>query len=181
MALSAVLSHGWNAPGTIFNAVEATFDTKIFSEHEPQYWGFETEEEWDADEEKKGKESAERFHLEILKYLQGEPNDIQPGTDGMRVAEIAKKLVEKDPTLLLPVNKDKFRNEIQSAYENEYQSTERQMPNRDNPLMDTLESMLTFQRNWRGTGDVMPKIVNEEYLRTAQPHLICRMDLQTNG
>ena len=34
------------APGKILAAIAETFETEIFSEHEPQYWGFETEEEW---------------------------------------------------------------------------------------------------------------------------------------
>jgi ABC transporter substrate binding protein len=41
------------------------------------------------------------------------------GTIGMCQAEIAKTLVEKDPSLLLWVNKDKLRNEIQSIYDRE--------------------------------------------------------------
>jgi hypothetical protein len=56
-------TYRWNAPATILNAVEAAFDTKIFSEHEPQYWGFETEEEWKADWERANKAADERFHL----------------------------------------------------------------------------------------------------------------------
>jgi hypothetical protein len=70
--------------------------------------------------ERMSKESEERFHLELLKYLRGEPNDILPGTNGMIQAEIAKKLVENDPALLLPINKDKLRNEIESIWDREH-------------------------------------------------------------
>jgi hypothetical protein len=38
----------------------------------------------------------------------------------MLKGEIAKKLGEKDPTLLLPINKDKLRNEIQSIYNRDH-------------------------------------------------------------
>ena len=31
-----------------FEAIVTEFDLMIFSEHEPQYWGFKTHEEWDA-------------------------------------------------------------------------------------------------------------------------------------
>ena len=65
---------------------------------------------------KSRRKHAEEFHIELLKYLRGEPNDITPGTIGMVEAEIARRVVEKDPSLLLPVNKDKFSNEIYSIY-----------------------------------------------------------------
>ena len=68
-------------------------------------------------QEKMSQEHEEEFHIELLKYLRGEPNDIRPGTIGMLKAEIARTLVEKDPSLLLSVNKDKLRNEIQSIYD----------------------------------------------------------------
>ena len=31
-----------------FEAIVTEFDLMIFSEHEPQYWGFKTHEEWDV-------------------------------------------------------------------------------------------------------------------------------------
>ena len=66
------------------------------------------------------KEGEEESHIELLKYLEGKPHGIRPGTIGMCQAAIAKKLVEKDPTLLLPINKDKLRNEIKSIYDREH-------------------------------------------------------------
>jgi hypothetical protein len=112
--------YGANAPVKILNAVANVFDTDIVSEYEPQFWGFDTQEEWDACYQEIAKEHEEQFHIELLKYLEGKPNDIRPGTNGMYQAEIAKKLVEKDPTLLLPINKDKLRNEIESIYNRDH-------------------------------------------------------------
>jgi hypothetical protein len=51
-----------------------------------------------------------------LKYLKGEANEIRPGTNGIAKAEIAKTLVENDPSLLLPENKDKLHNEVGSIW-----------------------------------------------------------------
>jgi len=104
------------APGKILRAIARAFDTDIFSEYEPQYWGFNTPEEWYAWQEKLAKEDDEKFHAELLRYLRGEPNDIRPGSVGMGWAEEAKKLVGNDPTLLLPENKDKLLNEARSVY-----------------------------------------------------------------
>ena len=109
------------APGKILNPL--VFDTDIVSEHEPQFWGFDTQEEWEACMEKMSQKYEEEFHIELLKYLRGVPNDIRPGTIGMCQAQIAKTLVEKDPSLLLSVNKDKLRSEIQSIYDREHAVT----------------------------------------------------------
>ena len=35
-------------PSKILDAVSVVFDTYIVSEYEPQYWGFDTQAEWDA-------------------------------------------------------------------------------------------------------------------------------------
>jgi hypothetical protein len=45
--------------------------------------------------------------------LKGEPHDIRPGTGGMGKAQIARKLVEQDPVLLLPENKIKLCDPIE--------------------------------------------------------------------
>ena len=39
---------GENDPSTILEAIATTFDTEIFSEHEPQFWGCDSEEELDT-------------------------------------------------------------------------------------------------------------------------------------
>jgi hypothetical protein len=103
-------------PDKILNAIVEAFDTEILSEYEPQFWGFDTHEEWDARQRELSQEYEEEFHNDILKFLRGEPNDIGAGTIGMIKAQIAKKLVENEPALLLPDNKEKFRAEIQSTY-----------------------------------------------------------------
>jgi hypothetical protein len=41
----------------------------------------------------------------------------------MKWAEIAKRLVENDPTLLLPENKDKLLNEARSTYDRDHALT----------------------------------------------------------
>jgi hypothetical protein len=74
-------------------------------------------------QERLAKEDNEKFHAELLKYLRGEPNDIRPGTVGMQWAEKAKILVENDPTLLLPENKDKLLNEARSIYDRDHAVT----------------------------------------------------------
>ena len=108
------------APGKILNAIAEAFDTDIVSEYQPQFWGFDTQAEWEAAEEQMSREADEKFHAELSKYLRGEPNEIRSGTIGMTWAEIAKRLVENDPELLLPENKEKLRSEIDAIYDREH-------------------------------------------------------------
>jgi hypothetical protein len=110
----------WCAPEKeIFHAIAEAFDTDIVTEYQPEFWGFDTQEEWDEWQERMHKKDQDEFYISLLKYLQGEPSDIRPGTVGEGWAEIAKKLAENDPTLLLPINKDKLLNEIYT-YEREH-------------------------------------------------------------
>jgi hypothetical protein len=54
-------------PGKILNALANVFDTDIVSEYEPQYWGFDTQEEWDAAMERF---TAENHMAEIARTLE---------------------------------------------------------------------------------------------------------------
>ena len=97
-------------------AIAKTFDTYIFSEHEPQYWGFDTQEEWDLALKKIAEEGEAKFHAEIIKYVTGGPNDLKPGTIGMIQAKIAKDLVTENPGLVSPDKKDELMEAIEKVY-----------------------------------------------------------------
>lgn len=112
-----LIRRGRNAPDKILNAVAGAFNTDVVSEYEAQYWGFDTQEEWDAWQMEEHRKDEESFHVELLKYFRGEPNDIQRGTVRIIYAAIGKTLVDKDPALLLPINKNKLLTEIQSIYD----------------------------------------------------------------
>ena len=86
--------YGANAPGKILAAISEAFETDVFSEYEPQYWGFDTQEEWDAAWKKIGDQHRDQFYADVCAYIRGEPNDIRPGTIGEIKAKIAKTLVE---------------------------------------------------------------------------------------
>jgi hypothetical protein len=107
----------WCAPEKeIFHAIAEAFDTDIVTEHQPEFWGFDTQEEWDAYEKRIHEENERKFHAELLKHLRGEPSNIRPGAPGMKHAEIAKALAEKDPSLMQPENRDKLMGEIDAIY-----------------------------------------------------------------
>jgi hypothetical protein len=73
---------------------------KIVSEHEPQFWGFESEAEWEAASKARAEKDQQEFYDDVIKFIGGESNDIRPGTNGMAMAEIAKRLVAESPDLV---------------------------------------------------------------------------------
>jgi hypothetical protein len=52
----------------------------------------------------------------MVKDVPGKPHDMDPGTNMMLMAKIAKTLVREDPSLLRPKNKDKLLAEIEAIY-----------------------------------------------------------------
>ena len=108
----------WCAPEKeIFHAIAEAFDTDIVTEHQPEFWGFDTQEEWDAHEKRIHEEGQRKFHAELLKpSARRSRSDIGPGTIGMKKAEIAKALAEKDPSLMEPENRDKLMGVIDAIY-----------------------------------------------------------------
>ena len=91
--------YGANAPGKILAAISEAFEIDVFSEHEPQYWGFDTQEEWDAACKKMNDQFRDQFYADLCAYIRGEPNDIKPGTIGEIKAKIAKTLVDSQAAL----------------------------------------------------------------------------------
>jgi hypothetical protein len=116
--VSSLKRYGMNAPGKILSAIAEAFETDIFSEHEPQYWGFDTQEAWDAEMEKMADQSQQEFYVDLCAYVRGEPNNIGPRTIGEIKAKIAKKLVEEDATIL--ENKDRLFAEIDATYDRDH-------------------------------------------------------------
>jgi hypothetical protein len=118
--VSSLSRYGRNAPSKILEAISTTFDTDIFSEYEPQFWGFSSQEEWDTEMEKMKKEDDDIFYAELIKYLHGEPNDINPHTIGEAQALIAKKLTAADPELLIPAMREKLIAAVEEIYESDH-------------------------------------------------------------
>jgi hypothetical protein len=95
-------------PSRIFDAIFNTFDdVGVFSEHDPQYHGFETREQWVAWENEYAKKEAEECLVQLVKYLRGEPHK-KFVASGLVGAKNIKKLFKKDKTLILPENHDKL-------------------------------------------------------------------------
>ena len=105
------------APAKILRAICEALDTDVFSEHEPEFWGFDTQEEWDAWQDAISKKHDDEFYADLVKFVYDEPNGISPGTVGECQAQIAKRLVGDDPTLISPERRVEFIEKINSIYD----------------------------------------------------------------
>src|SRR4051812_12556638 len=110
------IQYGGNNPIYILTCVSEVFAVRIVSEHEPEYWGFKTQAEWDADSDARAKKHSESFALDLSRYVRDEPNDIRPGTVGHSQAEIAKELVSAEPHLSDPEMRHVLRERVEKHY-----------------------------------------------------------------
>jgi hypothetical protein len=107
---------GLNVPSKILSAISQAFDTAVVSEHEPEYWGYDTEEAWDAAWKTIHDQKQEEFYNEICKFVRGEPNSIGEGTVGEMQAKIARNLVAENPNLVLPESQADLMKATGSVY-----------------------------------------------------------------
>ena len=98
------------------------FDTVIYSEYCPQFWGYDTDEEWDAAQAKMEADHRHKHAGEIRKFVRNEPSGIVPGTVGHAEAQIASRLCEADPTLLLLENEPRLMATIREVYDEQNQN-----------------------------------------------------------
>jgi len=111
---------GGNNPTYILESVTEAFDVRIVSEYEPEYHGFDTQEEWDAFEDALARKFADEFYADLIRYAKGEPNDIHPGTIGHTQAEMARALIAKEPALGNPAMRETLMSRLNARYETEH-------------------------------------------------------------
>ena len=58
-----------NASQRILQAICDEFDVDIASEYEPQFWGFKTQEAWDAWERARTTKEEKDFYNEVVKFV----------------------------------------------------------------------------------------------------------------
>ena len=114
--LGSMSRYGQNDVDKILRAVAETFETGIYTEHEPQFWGFPNKEAWELAGSEMEKKAEGAFHADIIAYVKGEPNDLNEGTVGMEQAKLAKNLVAVDPHLSMTENEWELLDTIDRMY-----------------------------------------------------------------
>jgi hypothetical protein len=100
----------------ILAAVADVFQTEMLSEYQPQYWGFDTDEELEVATETMQRENGRKRLENLRKFLLDEPHDLKSGTTEMVQAEIARLLISRDPELILEQNQGWLQAEIIKIY-----------------------------------------------------------------
>src|SRR5829696_8724079 len=114
--ITGLTRYGLSNADAILASVVTAFDVEVVSEHEPEYWGFETQEEWDAWQHEVGRESWHVFYKELLAVIRGEPNTFSAGTLGAIYARLAQKLAKQEPALLRAENETAFMEKLGEMY-----------------------------------------------------------------
>jgi hypothetical protein len=104
----------------ILGAIGEALDVEIVCEHDPRFWGLETEEEWDAAWNAIAEEQEQEFYDEVMKFIRGERNGIMPGTIGMMQAEIAKRLAVESPDFLVAGNRPALIKAVKTMYDRDH-------------------------------------------------------------
>jgi hypothetical protein len=108
------------SPVRILNAIAEAFDAELASEHEAKFWGFDTDEEWNAWLEELNNQARDEFYDEVIKSVNGQPNGIRAGTIGEIKAAIARTLVAQRPELGLPAHKFELMSAIDTIYDRDH-------------------------------------------------------------
>ena len=76
--VSMIKRCGANCPNKILSSISIAFGTRIYSEFDPQFWGFESQEEWDKYESKVNTRRASKFHTDSgdFEQLNGPETDL---------------------------------------------------------------------------------------------------------
>lgn len=96
----------------ITGALCDAFDVKVYSEYDPQYWGCDTQQDFEDALKKLDDEADEEFYRQLLRHLNGEPGVFDPTTNGFRMAEYAEHLVATDPSWLESARRDDLIREL---------------------------------------------------------------------
>jgi hypothetical protein len=61
--------YGGNKADYILDIISEMFGVRIVSEYRPEYWGFETQAEWNAALDAIQNEAEDKFYLELSRYI----------------------------------------------------------------------------------------------------------------
>jgi hypothetical protein len=113
-------------PSAVLEALIEEFAIEVVSEHDYRYWGFSSEEKWNAVNEKLAKESEDKLYNNILHFVRGEPDDLEEGSFEFQQAEIAKALIQNDPSLMAPEKRGVLLEAVMAIFDQENGLTDRE-------------------------------------------------------
>jgi hypothetical protein len=174
--------YAYNAPQRILRMIADEFDVDIVSEHEPEFWGYETQEQWYAARDAMGEKDQQDFYNEVAKFVRGENHEIKSGTVGMTKAGIAKRLVTESPELLDEDRRRELIKAVETIYDRDH-SFKVTLPQQEIDFLKmvaTRRSAANVEREHKTMITQLDRKASAKYLRLAQPRLICRAEEAEN-
>src|SRR5215207_6455898 len=114
------MRHAGSLATEMIASISLALNVRIVCEHEPEFWGFKTQKEWDEAWDKIGEGREQSLHIELLKYVRGEENNLSAYS--VEEGEIAKKLVRENPSLLLPENQEELLKEAKDIFTKRFEA-----------------------------------------------------------
>lgn len=114
--VTSMSRYGFQFPERILEMLSSTFNSEIYSEHEPEFYGCSSHEELDAWMRAVSSEIKDEFYEEVINFVSGKEHGLIHGTIEMAKGEIAKALVLFNPDFLLLKNKEEFLIAIEHEY-----------------------------------------------------------------
>ena len=108
----AFTSYSYHDCPVILGRLSQLFETCVYSEHEPQYWGFDSQREWDEFEREMADQQYQDTYKNLINFLTLRDHPFKEGTVGMGWALTAHQLVVSDPSYLEYGRKKEFLNAV---------------------------------------------------------------------
>jgi len=112
--------HFPNAPERILDAIAEAFEIDIVSEHQKEFWEFETADELYACEMQRARRDRDYFYAQLIDFFRGEPHGISSVEFGWFMAKMVEHLVLKRPELITPEHKKEIFKAIDKIYERKH-------------------------------------------------------------
>ena len=112
-------AYGMNNPNCILDALIKIFDVDVVSEYQHQFWGFETQEDWDRFKDEIDRGSQDEFWKQLVSLVDGGDPQFDPGIVGSQKATIAKSIADDRPELLAVDRMDDLLFAIGETYDRE--------------------------------------------------------------
>jgi hypothetical protein len=111
---------GTNNENRILNAIAKEFETEIYSEFSGQFWGYESDEEWEAAEIQSDEYCMKKQYRRLMAIISVWKDGSYEAKSTIEKAEIANDLITQTPRLASPDCMHELMDEIENHYYSQF-------------------------------------------------------------